>query len=232
MFFSLYPNCVWMSTKTQHHHIKRTHKGSWVRLRHKGLSLALSSFACLHFCCLCVLMGIVVSSLYCCSLIVIVCHCHHSWKTWVVDHCFSLTFLSFSLFVFANVCFVFLQEGNDCHHVSQHLCHQNHLNSKLKELWLSWALLFYSLCLVFLKLYRPSAPITNMCTNFSHPITSCINLLHKNMSKFVLFFLFGMCFFIIFIHFFFLFSSLTLFLFFFAFSLSLCIFLFVHLSWL
>jgi hypothetical protein len=77
-------------------------------------------------------MGIVVLSLYYCSLIVIIVVIIHGEHELLITF-FLLPSIFFS-FVFANVCFASLQEGDDCHHVSRHLCHQNHINSKLKEL--------------------------------------------------------------------------------------------------
>jgi len=90
-------------------------------------------------------MGIVVLSLYYCSLIVIVVVIIHGEHELLIIF-FPLPSIFFS-FVFANVCFASLQEGDDCHHVSRHLCHQNHINSKSFDfLELSFFILFVLIC--------------------------------------------------------------------------------------
>ncbi len=122
VFFSLYPNCVCMSTKNPTPSHEKDSQGFMSSTKAKGFKLG-SLELCLppFFFCLCVLMGIVVPSLYCCSLIVIVIiHEEHE----LLITLFSLPSIFFS-FVFANVCFVFLQKGDDCHHMSRHLCHVN-----------------------------------------------------------------------------------------------------------
>jgi len=98
------------------------------------------------------------------------------------------------------------------------------MSSKSHKLKVERALIFlsspflFSLSCFFKNLYRPSAPITNMCTK----LLSSHHLLYKPFTQKHVFFC--TCFFLYFYPFLSMFSYLTLFLFFFAFSLSLCIF--------